>query len=57
MSPVLDNKVAIIDAIDRFQKTLSQLRDEVKAGDANALLDRFSRCRQVRVRIGREESE
>ncbi len=47
----LDNRVAIIEAIDRLTATLGEVKREIEAGNEKALLERFTRCREVRKRI------
>ncbi|HUT52141.1 MAG TPA: prephenate dehydrogenase/arogenate dehydrogenase family protein [bacterium] len=47
----LDNKDAIIEAIDRFTETLAELKAQIARGDHKALHERFSRCREVRKRL------
>ena len=44
----LCNQSAIVDKIDALQEELSVLRDALKAGDADALLDKFSSAKQAR---------
>lgn len=52
-----DNKYAIVEAIERFIKVLTGLKAEIESGDQRALFDRFSRCREVRKKIAREDKD
>jgi len=51
----LDNKGAILQAVDRFIDAVNKIRSEVEAGDGEALHRRFERAREVREQIKRED--
>ena len=48
----LDNRDAIIEAIDRFAKVLADLRRNIEEKDKKALTERFERTRDVRHKMG-----
>jgi prephenate dehydrogenase len=47
----VDNEHVIVEALDRYIESLKKLRDEIKSGDDNKLLERFKAARKVRSRI------
>ena len=47
--------MVIVEAIDRYIDSLSNLRREVVAQDGKALLERFELAREVRKRVLRED--
>jgi prephenate dehydrogenase len=47
----LDNGPALTEAIDRYVRTLQEIRAEVEGQDGAALQARFERCREVRRRM------
>ena len=46
-----DNEHVIVEALDRYIKTLMELRHEIESGDSKKLLERFTKARKVRSRI------
>lgn len=53
----LDNRDAILAALDRLAETLARIRTEVEKGDGAALLERFTRCREIRQKLSGEEEK
>jgi prephenate dehydrogenase len=47
----LDNSAALTEALDRYLRTLQEIRAEVARQDGRALAERFERCRDSRRRI------
>ncbi len=52
----MDNRDAIVEAIEGFMETLSRLRSMVDGQDHKALVELFERCREVRIKIREDEA-